>query len=133
MMVKKMVFYISIGLFYSMGFTNEVLWDLGVVINRAEIQSTKDIFHQLQSKEKKSPIHPDKKHLHMLLYKLLLKKSGDKLKSNYLVSLIINFTYLILISPTFFMMNDGMFCKYYSVVLFIFYIFCYKIAYEKDR
>ena len=84
-------------------------------------------------KEKKSPIHPDKKHLHMLLYKLLLKKSGDKLKSNYLVSLIINFTYLILISPTFFMMNDGMFCKYYSVVLFIFYIFCYKIAYEKDR
>jgi len=84
-------------------------------------------------KEKKSPIHPDKKHLHMLLYKLLLKKNNNRLKSNYSVSIIINFAYLILLAPAIFMMKDGMFCKYYSVVLFIFYIFCYKITYEKNQ
>ena len=55
MMVNKLGLCVSIGLFYSMGFTNEVLWDLGVVITRPEIQSTKDISHQLPSKEKKSP------------------------------------------------------------------------------
>ena len=41
-------------------------------------------------KEKTSPIHPDKKHLHMLLYKILLEKNNNKLKSNYYVSVIIN-------------------------------------------
>ena len=55
MMVNKLGLCVSIGLFYSMGFTNEVLWDFGVVIIRPEIQSTKDISHQLPSKEKKSP------------------------------------------------------------------------------
>ena len=51
MTVNKFVLCINIGLFYSMGFTNEVLWDLGVVIARSEIQITKDISHQLPSKE----------------------------------------------------------------------------------
>ena len=50
MTVNKFVLCVSIGLFYSMGFTNEVLWDLGVVIARSEIQITKDISHQLPSK-----------------------------------------------------------------------------------
>jgi len=54
MTVNKFVLCVSIGLFYSMGFTNEVLWDLGVVITQPEIQNTKDISHQLPSKEKKS-------------------------------------------------------------------------------
>ena len=84
-------------------------------------------------KEKKSPIYPDEKHLHMLLYKLLLKKNKNKLKSNYYVSLIINIVYLILIIPPIFMMNDGLFCKYYSIALFIIYIFSYKIANEKIK
>ena len=73
------------------------------------------------------PIHPDKKHLHMLVYKMLFKKNNDKLKSNYHVSVIINLIYLILIMPAIFMMKDGMFCKYYSTVLFIVYLFSYKI------
>ena len=54
MTVNKFVLCVSIGLFYSMGFTNEVLWDLGVVIARSEIQNTEDISHLLTSKEKKS-------------------------------------------------------------------------------
>ena len=59
-------------------------------------------------KEKSSPIHPDGKHLHMLLYKILLKKSNDKLKSNYYVSIITNLIYLILIIPAILMMKNGL-------------------------
>jgi len=84
-------------------------------------------------KEKQSPLRPDKKHLHMLLYKILLKKNKDKPKSNYQVSVIINLIYLILIIPAVIMMKDGLFCKYYSIVLFIIYLFSYKISYEKTK
>ncbi len=82
-------------------------------------------------KEKKSPVRPDKKHLHMLLYKILLKKNKSKLKSNYTVSIVINLIYLILILPAIFMMKDGMFCKYYSLMFFVLYILLYKKAHEK--
>jgi len=54
MMVNKMGLCVSIGLFYSMGFTSEVLWDFGVVIARPIIQNTKDISPPLPSKEKNS-------------------------------------------------------------------------------
>ena len=84
-------------------------------------------------KEKTSPIHPDKKHLHMLLYKMLFKKNNNKLKSNYYVSVIINLTYLILIIPAILMMNNGLFCKYYSLVFFALYFFSYKKIYEKTK
>ena len=90
-------------------------------------------FFRKLTKEKSSPIHPDKKHLHMLLYKILLSKNNDKLKSNYHVSIIINLVYLVMIIPAIFMMKDGMFCKYYSVIFFIFYFFSYKIAHEKTK
>ena len=84
-------------------------------------------------KEKASPLHPDKKHLHMLLYKMLFKKNNNKLKSNYYVSVIINLTYLILIIPAILMMNNGLFCKYYSLVFFAIYFFSYKKIYEKTK
>ena len=80
-----------------------------------------------------SPLFPDKEHLHMLLYKIFLKKNNDKLKSNYYVSIVINLIYLILIIPAIFMMTDGTFCKYYSIVFFISYFFSYRIAYEKTK
>ena len=82
-------------------------------------------------KEKKSPIYPDNKHLHMLLYKLLLKKNNNKLKSNYYVSIVINTVYLILLIPAILMMDNGLFCKSYSILLFVVYIFSYKIANAK--
>jgi len=81
--------------------------------------------------EKKSPLFPDNKHLHMLLYKMLVKKNNDKLKSNYYVSIIINLIYLILIIPAIFMMKNGLFCKYYSLIFFITYFFSYKIVSKK--
>ena len=82
---------------------------------------------------KRSPLFPDNKHLHMLVYKYLLKKNGNKLKSNYSVALILNLTYLIMIMPRIFMMESGMFCKYYSVLLFVTYLFSYKKIYEKIK
>ena len=78
--------------------------------------------------EKKSPLFPDSKHLHMLLHKILVKKNNDKLKSNYYVSIVINLIYLILIIPSIFFMQNGLFCKYYSLIFFIIYILSYKIA-----
>ena len=83
--------------------------------------------------EKRSPLFPDNKHLHMLVYKYLLKKNDNKLKSNYSVALILNLTYLIMIIPPIFMMKNGMFCKYYSVLLFVIYLFSYKKIYEKIK
>ena len=82
-------------------------------------------------KEKTSPIHPDKKHLHMLLYKILLEKNNNKLKSKYYVSIIINIIFFLLTIPAIFMMKDGMFCKYYSLLFFTVYVFSYKIMYFK--
>jgi len=84
-------------------------------------------------KEKISPIDPDNKHLHMLLYKILMKKNNDQLKSNYQVSIIINLMYLILIIPAIIMMKDNIFCKYYSLVFFIFYFFSYKFTYVRAK
>jgi len=84
-------------------------------------------------KEKKSPLHPDEKHLHMLLYKLLLRKSNNKLKSNYHTAVIINVIYTILIIPAILMMDNGSFCKYYSIVFFLIYIFSYKVANAKIK
>jgi len=81
--------------------------------------------------EKKAPLFPDNKHLHMLLYKILVKKNNNKLKSNYYVSIIINLTYSILIIPSIFMMKNGLFCKYYSLIFFIIYIFSYRIFSNK--
>ena len=83
--------------------------------------------------EKKSPLLPDNKHLHMLLYQILYKKNKNKLKSNYYVSIVINTVYLILIIPAIFMMKNGLFCKYYSLLFFIIYLLTYKMVYEKKK
>ncbi len=83
--------------------------------------------------ERRSPLFPDKKHLHMLIYKIFLKKNKNKLKSNYTVSIFINLIYSILIIPAIFLMKNGMFCKYYSLVFFGIYLLSYNIAHEKNQ
>jgi len=77
-------------------------------------------------REKRSPLFPDNKHLHMLVYKYLFKKNNNKSKSNYSVALILNSIYLVMIIPPVLMMKNGMFCKYYSILLFATYLFSYK-------
>ena len=84
-------------------------------------------------KERTSPVHPDKKHLHMLLYKILFRKNNNKLKSNYYVSVILNVIFLLLTIPAILMMKGGMFCKYYSLLFFVTYIFSYKITSAKAK
>jgi len=82
---------------------------------------------------RQSVLLPDSKHLHMLLYKLLLKKNKTKLNSNYAVSIYINLIYLALIIPGIIFMNDGLFCRYYFFSLLIFYVYFYKVLYEKVK
>ena len=77
--------------------------------------------------EKKSPFNPDKKHLHMLIFKSLNKSKKNPLKANFLTSLIINIAYLILIFPTFFFYKQENFCKTYFSFLIIVYLFVYFI------
>ena len=81
--------------------------------------------------EKRHPLHPDKKHLHMLLYKSFFKKNKNKLSSNYKVSVSINLFYLFLITPALFFMNNGLFCKYYFLFLMCLYFYFYIKLYKK--
>ena len=45
----------------------------------------------------------------------------------------LNSIYLIMIIPAVFMMNSGLFCKYYSILFFLVYYFSYKIVNEKAK
>tara|TARA_Y100000590_G_scaffold175838_1_gene200920 strand:- start:2461 stop:3516 length:1056 start_codon:yes stop_codon:yes gene_type:complete len=80
---------------------------------------------------RQSPLLPDNKHLHMLLYKLLLKRNKKKVLANYQVSIFINLTYLLLITPGIIFMDNGIFCRYYFFSLLFVYMFFYKILYKK--
>jgi len=75
---------------------------------------------------RQSPLLPDGKHLHMYLYKLLLKKGNSELQSNYKVSIYMNLIYLLLITPGIIFMNNGVFCRYYFFFLLILYTYFYK-------
>ena len=75
--------------------------------------------------EKRSPFAPDKKHLHMLIFKFLKKKVKFPIKANFLTSLIINIIYFISIIPSLFYYNDEFFCKTYFFLLIFFYSFSY--------
>ena len=82
---------------------------------------------------RQSPLLPDGQHIHMLLYKLLLKKNKKKLYSNYTVSIYINLIYLLLIIPGIIFMNNGLICKYYFFSLLIVYVCFYKMLNEKVK
>jgi len=75
---------------------------------------------------RQNPLFPDNKHLHMLLYKNLIKKNKNKLNSNYKVSIYINLIYLLLISPGIIFMENGMFCRYYFFFLLFVYTYIYR-------
>tara|TARA_Y100000590_G_scaffold423240_1_gene528932 strand:- start:36 stop:1091 length:1056 start_codon:yes stop_codon:yes gene_type:complete len=75
---------------------------------------------------KQNPLLPDNQHLHMLIYKYLLKKNNKKAIANFKTSIYINLTYLILIIPGFIFMHNGLFCRYYFFSLLIIYFYFYK-------
>ena len=69
---------------------------------------------------RRSPLKPDREHLHMLSY-LYLEKSKKFKDCNYLNSLIINSIYLTLIIPALFFNDNGLICKYWFFSLILLY------------
>jgi len=79
-----------------------------------------------------SPLKPDKRHLHMLLYNWL--SNSKKIKnSNYLTSLFINSSYLFFQIPGFYFKNNGLISRYWFFSLIILYTFIYLKLYSFSK
>ena len=79
--------------------------------------------------QKKSPIYPDDKHLHMLSFYKISSIYG-KNKGNYLNSIIINFFYLILIIPGLYLLYDPQLSRYWFFILLLIYLLIYSRLYS---
>ena len=82
--------------------------------------------------QKKSPIHPDNKHLHMLIYEKVSFTFGKE-KGNYLNSIIINFIYLLFVLPAFIFAKDPMISRFWFFSLIIIYLFIYSRLYRLTK
>jgi UDP-N-acetylmuramyl pentapeptide phosphotransferase/UDP-N-acetylglucosamine-1-phosphate transferase len=82
---------------------------------------------------KSSPLQPDKKHLHMLFFKLIFSKVKNLEKANYLTGLLINIFYFFLIIPLLFYYRDKIFCQIYFLFLLIVYLLFYLYLEEKKQ
>ena len=78
---------------------------------------------------RRSPLKPDKQHLHMLLYEFL-NRSGRFKDSNYLNSIVINLIYISLILPVIFFNDNGLICKYWFFSLLVIYMVFYSLLYS---
>ena len=74
--------------------------------------------------QKKSPVHPDSKHLHMLTFRKVSSVFG-KDKGNYMNSIIINFVSIILVLPALVFAKDPVICRYWFFSLIIIYLLIY--------
>lgn len=74
-------------------------------------------------KLKQSPLKPDSKHLHMLLYKYLKKKKFKS--SNPITAISINLTYFLLIFPMTIFYENNILCKIWFIFLICAYLFFY--------
>ena len=77
----------------------------------------------------RSPLKPDRDHMHMLLYNYL-EKSQKFEDCNYLNSLTINLVYLSLILPSIFFNDNGLICKYWFFSLITLYMVFYYLLYS---
>jgi UDP-GlcNAc:undecaprenyl-phosphate GlcNAc-1-phosphate transferase len=83
-------------------------------------------------KLKKSPLEPDKNHLHMMLYCWL--SSSKKIKnSNYLTSLLINSCYLFLQIPLFYFQNNALVTRYWFFLSITLYTITYFRLYSFSK
>jgi len=78
-----------------------------------------------------SPLKPDKKHLHMLLFKFIFSKVKKNEKANYLTALLINIFYFLLILPLLFFYKNKMFCEIYFLILITVYLSSYLYLIKK--
>ena len=67
----------------------------------------------------------------MLIFKFLNKGIKNTLKANFLTSLIVNATYLLVTLPTLFFYKQENFCKTYFFFLIIFYLLTYFFLEKK--
>ena len=82
--------------------------------------------------QKKSPIRPDEKHLHMLVFYKISHKHGT-LKANYLTSILINFCYLILILPGLYFIDNQILSRYWFFALLLIYTVIYLRLYRLTK
>lgn len=82
---------------------------------------------------KKNPLKPDRFHLHMIVYKILLQKIKIKYKSNYFTSILINAIYILLLIPAFLLRENFTFSKIYFFSMIVFYIFMYLFLFKISK
>ena len=82
--------------------------------------------------QKKSPIYPDDKHLHMLVFKKVSFIFG-KDKGNYINSLIINLGYLSFVLPAFVFAKDPVISRYWFFSLMAIYLVIYLRLYRLTK
>jgi UDP-GlcNAc:undecaprenyl-phosphate GlcNAc-1-phosphate transferase len=82
--------------------------------------------------QKKSPIHPDSKHLHMLSYQKIKPILG-KNRSNYLNSIFVNIVYFILIFPGLYYYEDPVLSRYWFFTLILIYLIIYFRLYRLTK
>ena len=82
--------------------------------------------------QKKSPVHPDNEHLHMLSYQIMSNKFGRD-KGNFLNSMLINFIYLILVLPALFFAKDPVISRYWFFSLIVIYLLIYLRLYRLTK
>ena len=82
--------------------------------------------------QKKSPVHPDNKHLHMLIYERISLIVG-KNKGNYMNSIIINLAYLIVVLPALIFAKDPMISRFWFFSLIPIYLFIYLRLYRLTK
>lgn len=83
--------------------------------------------------QKKNPLKPDRKHLHMLIFMILENNFKLKKHSNYLTALVVNICYLIVIFPLIFFFENQIFCKLYFYLLITFYLLAYYILNKRFK
>jgi UDP-N-acetylmuramyl pentapeptide phosphotransferase/UDP-N-acetylglucosamine-1-phosphate transferase len=82
--------------------------------------------------QRKSPIHPDKSHLHMLTFSRIEPVLGRN-KGNYVNSIIINIFYLICIIPALYFAKDPVVSRYWFFSLILIYLLIYYRLYRLTK
>jgi UDP-GlcNAc:undecaprenyl-phosphate GlcNAc-1-phosphate transferase len=82
--------------------------------------------------QKKSPVYPDNKHLHMLIYEKISLLFG-KDKGNYMNSIVINSAYFVLILPALFFAKDPLISRYWFFSLMAIYLLIYLRLYRLTK
>ena len=78
--------------------------------------------------QKKSPVYPDNKHLHMLCY-LKISSIYGKDKGNFISTIIINMIYFALVIPGLYFIDQPILSRYWFFILLIIYLWIYLRLY----